>query len=274
MESKPIMCHAKEKMMIKSTLHDIIKEQSDQKQTMESNAKKSQRKVIIFFVVLLACIFLFLDLEVALILGFFVGGTGIIVWALQGSSMFTLEKMSFLIDLAKHLQNETYPQSKIQYELDTSNYMVAEKKTWEGRSAHGNPKIKYTDNWFKFRCMLMDLSELRISLRSKYKHKKGICVGKKIYLIISFAPNTKLYRVHMNEDMKYLETMVIKKMEDDFPDSDMECSAMDVSTEEKPRFKLKIQQQERPYSITDIYKVLVGIYALLQKRMLPSGSPQ
>ena len=258
--------------MIKNTLQAILKEQSDQKQEMERAAQKSQRKVIVIFAGLLFFIFAYMDIFTAILPTFFAVGIGFIIWAIVGTSAATMDKMEFLIQLAKQMQNDTYPLSKVQYEIETSNYKIPEKKTWEGRSTHGNPKAKYTDPWFKFRCRLMDLSDVRIVLRSKYKEKKGACVGKKIYLIISFAPNTKLYQLNMKEDMAFLETMVIKKMEDDFPDSDMECSAIDVSEEGKPRFKLKIQQQERPYSMKDIYKVLIGIYALLQKRMLPFGS--
>ena len=187
------------------------------------------------------------------------------------SSSEVVNKLEDFLDLIKNIEDEIYPNSKVQYRLDLSSYKLVSKRTWEGRSLHGNYKAKYTDDWLQFRCTLLDRSRLHISKSSKHKERGGYVLKEKRYLSITFTPNMKLYSFDPNEDISYLKGMIYRKLEDSFPEETLEGWVWNHSKNGQTSFKLKILQMEREYTTKDVIEILVGIYALLDRRLLPSG---
>ena len=136
--------------MIKTQISNIINEIEAKRKKV---ARKTRGQQIV--IICITCFLLFLlmmsdDLAVGLIFSFFVLIFALFCWLVVGSSSAIIGKMAVFLDLIRNIEHEIYPNSKVQYNLDTNFYNHKSNRTWEGRSLHGNYKAKYTDNWLNF----------------------------------------------------------------------------------------------------------------------------
>jgi hypothetical protein len=82
----------------------------------------------------------------------------------------------------------------------------------------------------------------------------------------------RLYSFDPNEDISYLQGMIHRKLEDHFPEETLEGWVWNHSKNGQTSFKLKILQLERDFTMKDVTEILIGIYALMERRLLPCGA--
>jgi hypothetical protein len=80
------------------------------------------------------------------------------------------EQLSFVIALLDALADDHHPDRKVGVLLDTEG-LTSAKRTWTGRSIHGNPKRRYDDRWLELRFVIVDGTAFRLRMRADVKTK-------------------------------------------------------------------------------------------------------
>jgi hypothetical protein len=80
------------------------------------------------------------------------------------------EQLAFVITLIEALADDLHPAHKVAVRLDTEG-LTQGKRTWTGRSIHGNTKRRYADRWLDLRFVLVDGTACRLRMRADVKTK-------------------------------------------------------------------------------------------------------
>ncbi|MEZ4236815.1 MAG: hypothetical protein R3F59_11805 [Myxococcota bacterium] len=95
---------------------------------------------------------------------------------------------AFVVDLMDALQDDLHPKRKVEVALDLAGYDQPAKRTWSGRSKHGNTKHRYEDRWLDLRAKLVDGTRLQVVRRADVKTRKGSVMKEKRWVSLRIQP--------------------------------------------------------------------------------------
>lgn len=99
------------------------------------------------------------------------------------------EQLSFVIALLDALLDDLHPARKVAVCLDTEG-LTPGKRTWTGRSIHGNPKRRYGDRWLVLRFVGVDGTTYRLRMQAdvKTKHANDVILKVKRKMDLRIRP--------------------------------------------------------------------------------------
>ena len=248
--------------MIKTRTHRLLKKFAQEEQSLKKSTL-IKRIVLLFITFSIWGVIFFSDMILGAFAGIFILFFILIFWAvIGGGPSAKLAKIKHLTDLITIFKHDLFPNAKISYLLDTTPYNLTTKRTWSGRSMHGNSKYKYTDDWLSLKIQLLDQSKIHIRRRTKHKVRKSVTVKVKYFLIVTFEPNPTCYTTqNLKNDVHLFQKMAEKKLFDLFPEETLQAWAYDHTDSDNHKIKVKIVQEERDYTaqeVVDIVSCLFG----------------
>ena len=129
--------------MEKKQVHVVVREKKEELENQIAKQKRN-RKILLAIIGPLVLYNLVVATEFSCF-AFGLGIFGFVIWKFIG--MAGAGKDEYFTNLILNLQHDIKLNSKVRYFLDEVPYSHSSKKTWEGRSRHGNYKYKSTDYW-------------------------------------------------------------------------------------------------------------------------------
>lgn len=237
--------------MEKKQVHIVIQEQEFLVQKEEKRKKTARVWIVSIAAIIMLYIFSFM--QDLLCFGVGVGVLALVLWNVIGAGAGN--KNDFFMQLLYDLQHDIARNSKIRYRLDQTSYSDASKKTWEGRSMHGNYKYKSTDHWLSFDFICTDNTKIKIDCTTKYKVRKGSVLKEKYFLSIVFSPNTDFYALDPHETLMFLKEMVEMRVHNDF-DEPIQSWVYPRPGDKGMQYRVKVVQQDEPYTVEQLVGLL------------------
>ena len=218
-----------------------------------------KRAIFISILVLILSLISYYSIPLGFFAGFISIFVGLIGWQVVSDNLASrIEKMAKIRTVIRGFQDDMLPHTKIKIDVDYSDPMLGNKKTWEGRSAHGNVKVKYKDQWLRVKCTLIDHSILKIKYSLKSKKRKGIVIRERHCLTLNLLPNPNLYNLTPQRvDTGLLKKMAYRKIDNVMEDSDVWTTCTYSAT---TGLCLNVVQEERFYTDSDIKNLISGLF--------------
>ncbi|MAA77710.1 MAG: hypothetical protein CL916_00500 [Deltaproteobacteria bacterium] len=241
--------------MERKQVHVVIRQQKAEVERLEKRKKKIRKWTLGIIVPLMLYIFLVsADLTC---FGIGLGILGFIIWNVAG--MRANSKGDFLMKFLHELQHDIKINSKVHYHLDETPYASAEKKTWEGRSMHGNYKYKATDHWLAFNFICTDGTKVKLDFITKYKVRKGYVMKQKFIIKMLICPNHHFYALDSHDTLLFCKKMITNHLSEHF-DEPIQTWVHPNSTDEGMHFRIKILQEDEAYTVDQVVGFLRPIF--------------
>ena len=90
-----------------------------------------------------------------------------------------VDKLQLAEGIVDELRDDFARSRKLRVEVDERHYNDTAKIVWEGKSQHGNRKVRYHDRWFSMVGWLLDGTRIKVRRRRDVKTRKGSVVKEK-----------------------------------------------------------------------------------------------
>ena len=241
--------------MEKKQIHVVIREQKEESLRLQKRTKKIRQVTVGIVVPLMLYIFL-LDSDLTCF-GVGLGVLGFIIWGVAG--MKTNAKGDFLKNFLDELQHDIKINSKVHYHLDKTPYSSAAKKTWEGRSRHGNYKYKSTDHWLACNFICTDGTKVKLDFITKYKVRKGYIMKQKFIIKMVICPNQDFYALDPHNTLLFCKNMMESHLAEHF-DEPIQTWVQPRPTDEGMQYRIKLLQQDEEYTVDQVLGFLRPIF--------------
>lgn len=244
--------------MEKKQVHVVVRQQQEEIKRLDERKKRIRKWTLGIIVPLMLYIFL-LDPDLTCF-GIGLGVLGLIIWNVAG--MRGNAKGDFLMKLLNELQHDIKINSKVHYQLDQTPYGNAAKKTWEGRSMHGNYKYKSTDHWLACNFICTDGTKVKLDFITKYKVRKGYVMKQKFIIKMLICPNQQFYALDPHGTLLFCKKMITEHLQEHF-DEPIQTWVQPRPTDEGMHFRIKILQQDEAYTVDQLVGFLRPIFGHL-----------
>ena len=241
--------------MEKKQIHVVIREQEEEAQRFEERKKKIRKWMLGIIVPLM--LYIFLAATDLMCFGIGLGILGFIIWNVAG--MRGNAKGDFLMNFLEQLQYDIKINSKVHYHLDEKPYGHASKKTWEGRSRHGNYKYKSTDHWLACNFICTDDTKVKLDFITKYKVRKGYVMKQKFIIKMVICPNPQFYDLDSSETLSFLEETMMHHLAEHF-DEPIQTWVEPRTADNGVQFRIKLLQQDEAYTVEQVVGFLRSIF--------------
>ena len=241
--------------MEKKQIHVVVREQKEESQRLQERSKRIRKWTVGIILPLMLYIFL-LNTDLTCF-GIGLGILGFIIWNVAG--MRGNSKGDFLKNLLNELQHDIKINSKVHYYLDQTPHSSAAKKTWEGRSRHGNYKYKSTDHWLACDFICTDGTKVKLDFITKHKVRKGYVMKQKFIIKMVICPNQEFYDLDPHRTLLFCKKMISNHLAEHF-DEPIQTWVHPRPTEQGMQFRLKILQQDEEYTVDQVVGFLRPIF--------------
>ena len=241
--------------MEKKQIHVVIREQEEETQRLQKRTKNIRQTMLWIIVPLVLYIFM-LNAEL-LCFGIGLCILGLIIWNVAG--MKTNAKGDFLRNFLDEVQHDIKINSKVHYQLDHTPYSSSTKKTWEGRSRHGNYKYKSTDHWLACNFICIDGTKVKLDFITKYKVRKGYIMKQKFIIKMVVCPNQHFYDLDPHNTLLFLKEIMQKQLSEHF-DEPMQTWVHPRPTDAGMQYRIKLLQQDEEYTVDQLVGFLRPIF--------------
>lgn len=176
-----------------------------------------------------------------------------------------LEKVEFVRELHRQLEDELQPRRPVLLDFDLRHYDEASKLVWEGRSSAGNRKHKYSDKWLHYRATLADGTCFRVVRQAGVKTKKGSVVKEKRRLFMEVSPDPRRYDLSQLRDERPRHRLRARldAATGAFHDEPEEFHARVEAAQGV--LKLKVTQEDAPIHPQEVVTILEEVVRFLQE---------